>query len=551
MINQEERKNFPVAYLSMEIALEEGIKTYAGGLGVLAGDLLRAASELDFPVVGVTLFNKEGYFSQKLSSSGQQEESPDYSDLSKIRLCPERARVHIGQDEVLINIWEYALTSSAGRIVPVYLLDTDCPENQDKYRRLSGCLYGGNREYRLWQEIILGRGSVATLEALGYSGIKKFHLNEGHGALAAISIFRRQTDFDQALVATREKVVFTTHTPVAEGHDVFSLGEIMEAQPDFPVEIPELSENGLVDFTKTALFFSSSVNAVSRQHAGVSRKLFPGHKIISIVNGISSAYWASPEMSVLFDKYIPGWRLDNSRLEAAANIPLSEISDSQLVAKKRLLDVIKEAGGQGFSTDRFTICFARRFAPYKRPEMLLADIERLLAVQKKAGPIQIVYAGKAHPHDEIGRALVADVNRAGKGLAGKIPFIFLPDYDLDLAKVLVAGSDLWLNNPEPPFEASGTSGMKAALNGVPQASTADGWWLESKVDDWTITEKAGSLYGLLEKEILPMFYNRPEEYAALRRDCISLNATYFNTQRVWREYIRKSYGFKSENDYKK
>lgn len=544
-ISNNEKAKTSVAYLSMEIALEEGIKTYAGGLGVLAGDLLRAASELSFPLVGVTLFNKEGYFLQTISASGKQKESVDKSDLSKLRRCSEWVHIAIGRDQVRVNIWEYVLTASSGHDILVYLLDTDCPENQEKYRRLSGCLYGGDREYRLWQEIVLGCGAIAALEVLGYSGIKKIHLNEGHGALAAISLYQKQKDIlkdaVRAIKVTREKVAFTTHTPVAGGHDIFSLGEILAAQPDFPVDIPELSENGLVDFTKTALFFSSSANAVSRRHAQVSRRLFPGHKITSIVNGVSSTYWASLEMAALFDKYISGWRLDNRLLKRAAKIPRAEISAAQLEAKKRLLTIVKETGGQEFSLSRFTICFARRFAPYKQPEMLLADIDRLLSIQEKAGPIQIIYAGKAHPRDEIGKALIADVNRIGKKLSGKIPFVFLSNYNLSLAKVLVAGSDLWLNNPQPPYEASGTSGMKAAHNGVPQASTADGWWLEAAPAGWTIGEEPDSFYDLLEKEILPLFYQQPDKYSSLRRDCISLNASYFNTQRVLREYIDRAY----------
>lgn len=541
--NQKNQKK--VAYFSMEIALENDLKTYAGGLGVLAGDILRSASKKNFPMLGVTLFNKNGYFKQVISDKGKQSEAPDKSNLKKLERLAIKFYINIAADKVLVKVWRYLLKQDNGLIIPIYLLDTDNPENREKHRRLCENLYPGDRRKKLKQAILLGRGGVKLLNKLGWDKISKIHLNEGHGALAAIELFLQATEKNDSdkIKAIREKIVFTTHTPVPAGHDVYFGEFLLKYQPDFPIKIPELVENDTVNFTNLALFFSSYANGVSLKHRDVSRRMFPNYKIDAITNGVNSLLWTSPSMASLFDKYLGTWREDNSLLKKAKNIPLGEIKSAHLVAKQKLIAFVKNKTGQEFQEDVLTITFARRFAPYKRPTLLLTDLEKLKALHKNVGRLQIIYAGKAHPDDEVGKTLISEVNKRLQKISSTIKVAFLENYNLDMAKFLVAGSDIWLNNPALPNEASATSGMKAAHNGIPQISTFDGWWPEGYVKNktgWTIKE-AEDFYLILQEQVIPLYYNRPDKWLELMRNVISINAAYFNTDRVVSEYIKKAY----------
>lgn len=539
--------NPKVAYFSMEIALENGIKTFAGGLGILAGDILRSASEKNFPMVGITLLNKKGYFKQVINNKGKQEELADKSDYSKLKLLSDKIILNISNDKVVIRVWKYLLKSGEGLETPIYLLDSDWPENREKHRRLSENLYDGDLRKKLKQEVILGRAGVKLLNKLGHKDIK-IHLNEGHGALAAIELFlnsKKRKEKDK-IKEVKRRIVFTTHTPVPAGHDIFFGEFLLKYQPDFPIHIKGLVERDTINFTKLALFFSSYVNGVSLKHREVSQKMFPEYKINAITNGVNSLLWTSDEFKSLFNKFIPGWQQDNGLLKKADKIPLAEIKEAHLNAKKKLITFIEEKKGIKFKEDVFTITFARRFTPYKRPSLLLSDLAILKKINKQSGKIQIIYAGKAHPQDEVGQTLISEVNKRIKKISPEIKIVFLANYDLEMAKLLVSGSDLWLNNPVPPNEASATSGMKAAHNGVPQASTWDGWWPEAYhkgKTGWTIEEKneTNNLYELLSKKIIPVYYKNQEEYLKICRQAISLNASKFNTQRVIAEYIKKAY----------
>jgi len=548
------KKQYSVAYLSMEIAFEKSIKTFAGGLGVLAGDLLRSASEIKFPMVGITLLNKRGYFKQVITKDGEQKERADKSDFSKLKLLPNKVYVKIGEEKVLVKVWQYLLRSEKGINIPIYLLDTDWPENSRLARQLSGDLYGGNLEYRLKQEIILGRGGVMFLSVLGYDNIKKIHLNEGHGALAAIELFLNSSKKSnkEKLNEVKNKLIFTTHTPNFIAQDVFYKDFILQYQSDFPLELEELFQAGQVNFTNLAMYFSSYINAVSLKHKIISQKSFKKYKISSITNGVSSIFWTAPEFKELYERFIPGWRENNSFLQKAISIPLSEIMMAHLKTKQRLINFINKKYHLEFKENVFTITFARRFTPYKRPNFLFEDLKRLKKINKKIGLIQIIYAGKAHPHDTTGGMLIREVIKEGQEIGREIKFVFLENYDLEIAKLLVSGSDIWLNNPILLNEASGTSGMKAAHNGVPQLSTLDGWWPEGYFKGktgWAITEKKGTsnLYDLLEQEIIPTYYNNGDKYLAMRRFAISFNASKFNTQRALREYIKYAYKIKGFN----
>lgn len=533
-----------VAYLSMEIALDSELNIYAGGLGVLAGDLLRAAASGEVPLVGVTLLNRQGYSRQKIVA-GEPVSEADNFPLDRLKLMEPIVTIAIGQEQVKVCAWRYYLRSG-GQEAPVYLLDTDLAGNSPAVRALCGQLYGGDEEYRLKQEIVLGRASVKMLHALGYENIKKIHINEGHGSLAAVETFLNSSGADDKarLAATRRQCVFTTHTPVAKGHDIFSLPYFLEYQPDFPIRLAELTANNEVNLTKVGFYLSGYINAVSKQHRRTVKQMFPGYEIRSITNGVDSGFWTAPDFQALYDCYLPGWRRDGRKLKKAKAIPAAEIRAAHFRAKDRLISELNRQSGTQFSSDVFTIVFARRFATYKRPEFLLADMERLREISRRVGKIQIIYAGKEHPRDLEGRELVKLVLRKQKEAAGEPAIVFWENYNLEMAKLLVAGADLWLSNPVPPNEASGTSGMKAAHNGVPQACTNDGWWPEGYrrgETGWLIEDDSQKLYDLLEKEIMPLYYSRPEEWSKLMRSTISRNASFFNADRALDQYLHEAY----------
>ena len=541
-------KKQKVAYFSMEIALENKLKTFAGGLGVLAGDILRSASEKKYPMLGITLLNKNGYFKQVIDEKGKQQESPDKSDYSKLKLLSYKIYLNIGKDKVLVKAWKYILKSGKGIEIPVYLLDTNWPENREKHRRLCDNLYAGDLRKKLKQAVILGRGGVKLLSKIGQKDIPKIHLNEGHGALAAIQLFLDSKKKSQVekIKEIRNRLIFTTHTPIREAHDVFFVEFLLKYQADFPLEIKELIVNDTINFSQLAIYFSSYVNSVSLKHQKLSRLMFPKAKVQSITNGVNSSFWTAPEFKDLFNKYVPSWEEDNKLLVKAEKIPLDLIEKTHSETKKRLISYINRTKKEKFREDVFTITFARRFAAYKRPSMLLNDLKEIKRINKNVGKIQIIYTGKAHPQDVVGKTLVSEVNKRIAKLQSEVKIVFLANYDLEMSKLLVAGSDLWLNNPVPPNEASATSGMKAAHNGVPQLSTWDGWWPEAshwKKTGWTIKEngRKNNLYELLAKEIIPLYYKNPNEYLKICRQAISLNASKFNTQRVLEEYIKKAY----------
>ncbi len=534
-----------IAYFSMEIALENDLKTYAGGLGVLAGDILRSASKNNFPMIGITLFNRNGYFKQSISEKGKQIERADKSNLKKLELLPIKFYLPIGVDKVLVKVWRYFLKQDEGIEIPIYLLDTNNPENREKHRRLTENLYPGDLRKKLKQSILLGRGGVKLLKKIGLDRISKIHLNEGHGALAAIELLLndKHKSLTDKIRAVRKKIIFTTHTPIPAGHDVYFGEFLLKYQPDFPIKMSELVINDTINFSKLALFFSSYSNAVSLKHRLVSKKMFPEYKVDAVTNGVNHLLWTSSSFSRVYDKYLLDWRHNYRNLKKAKNIPLEEIKEAHLLAKEKLFRYIKEKKNIDFSLDTFTIVFARRFAPYKRPTLLLDDLERLKKINKTIGRLQIIYAGKAHPDDEVGKTLVSEVNKRLKKISHDIKVVFLENYDLSLAKLLVSGADIWLNNPALPNEASATSGMKAACNGVLHVSSFDGWWPEGYIKNKTgwVIKDADSLYEKLEKEIIPLYYNHSNTWLKMMRSVISLNASYFNTDRVLEDYIKKAY----------
>ena len=544
-----------IAYFSMEIGIDENIPTYSGGLGILAGDTIKSCADLNVPVVGVTLLSENGYFYQKIDENGNQIELPIQFDVASfLNLLPATTSVKIDDRDVKIRAWYYQYKGVGDFIIPVFFLDSNIDGNNSWDRELTKHLYGGDIKYRLAQEIILGIGGVRMLKALGYTTIDRYHMNEGHAALGTLELFNQFNDVEKV----RQQCVFTTHTPVAAGHDQFDLsfarpmlGDIL---PDFILN--DVTFENKLNMTRLALFFSHYVNGVAKKHGEVSRIMFPGYSIDSITNGVHSLTWVSQPFQRLFDKNMPGWKSDPYILRSAFSIEKKEVWNAHIEAKKELINFVNVRYNVGMNYDDFTIGFARRQTAYKRPDLLISDPKRLEQISNKAGPIQIIFSGKAHPKDQSGKDAIKHIFNVMKTIGGKIKIVFIHNYDMTIGKLMTSGVDLWLNTPRRPQEASGTSGMKAAHNGVPQFGTLDGWWLEGCIENitgWAIgPEKTKDqesddaidkcdLYDKLENKIMPKFYCDRDNWIRTMRSCIAINASFFNTNRMIQQYVLNAY----------
>jgi len=557
-----------IAYFSMEIGLDPAMPTYSGGLGVLAGDTIRSAADLKVPMVAVTLLYRKGYFRQRLGSDGEQREEPvEWVIEDFLKEMLPKASVTIEGRTVHLRAWRHEVKGAGGFKVPVYFLDADLQENAEWDRTLTHYLYGGDQHYRLCQEVILGIGGVRMLRALGYDRIEWFHMNEGHSSLLTVELLDeeaklagRESITHKDIESVREKCVFTTHTPVPAGHDQFPLDlvsrvlghrEVFETMKDI------FCCEGLLNLTYLALNLSRYINGVAKKHGEVSRLMFAGYTIDAITNGVHAATWVSGPFEKLYDRYIPEWRQDNFSFRYALSIPKEEIWRAHQEVKKRLINQVNRETGDVMDVGVLTIGFARRATPYKRGDLLFTDIDRLKSISSKAGSFQIVYAGKAHPQDQGGKELIRRIIQAKGQLKPDVKIAYLENYDMELGKMITSGVDLWLNTPQPPMEASGTSGMKAALNGVPSLSVLDGWWMEGHLEGvtgWAIGEQrrdtaessnwskdAQSLYNKLEHIILPLFYRDRDRFIDVMRNAIAINGSFFNTHRMVQEYVLKAY----------
>lgn len=557
--------NETIAYFSMEIALDEGMPTYSGGLGILAGDTLRATADLKLPMCAVTLLYRKGYFYQKLNPQGEQSETPvDWVVSDFVLELPQRAEVCIEGRKVQVRAWQHNIKNKEGYSVPVYLLDTDLPENSDWDKTLTHFLYGGDQYYRFCQEVVLGIGGVKMLRALGFNQIRRFHMNEGHASLLTLELLDEAAKRANKASITHEEVdvvrkqcIFTTHTPVAAGHDKFPLdlvGKVLQRKEIFDMKEVFCCE-GVLNMTYLALNLSHYVNGVAKKHGEISRHMFGKYTIDSITNGVYATTWVSSSFQALFDRHIPGWKDDNFSLRSALSIPKSEVWEAHFTQKKILIDYVNRETNKGMDFDVLTIGFARRAATYKRGGLLFHDITRLKELVRKAGPLQVIFAGKAHPQDQAGKEIIKSIFQATEQLKQAVKIVYLENYDIELAQKMTSGVDIWLNTPQTPLEASGTSGMKAALNGIPMLSTRDGWWVEGCIEGitgWTIGKEpadgttntdasdANDLYEKLEKVVIPTFYDR-ERFIDVMRHCISLNGSFFNTQRMVQQYVTKAY----------
>lgn len=553
-----------IAYFSMEMALRPAMHTYSGGLGVLAGDTARSAADLELPMVFVTLISRKGYLFQTIDENGWQHETIDpWRPEDHTVALRAKVAVPVNGREVWVRPWLHVLQSPLGHAVPVLLLDTDLEENHPEDRQITDRLYGGDAENRLRQEIILGIGGLRLLSALGFAGINTYHLNEGHAALLALDLLRRyprpadqinpgEVIYDVGRV--REACIFTTHTPVEAGHDRFPYDLVGRLLPNYidQDQIRLLAGEHEMNMTRLALTLSGFVNGVAQRHADTTRAMFPGYRIKAITNGVHLPTWAHPAFTNLYNDFYPSWGLEPETLSRADQLPSAAVWSAHSHARDDLIRFVAERTGVTLHHDRPIIGYARRMTSYKRPELLFTDIERLRKINARY-PFQVVLSGKAHPHDEPGKAHIQKIIQHIRALENEIPIAFIPNYDAEVARALVPGVDVWLNTPVPPMEASGTSGMKAALNGVLNLSVLDGWWVEACIDGvtgWSIGHDgehgaahatAENLYDCLETAVLPLYANDREGWIAMMKASISKITPYFNTQRMMRRYAAEAY----------
>ncbi len=554
-----------IAYFTMEIGLSSEIPTYSGGLGVLAGDTIKSAADLRLPMVAVTLLYRKGYFIQSLDNRGWQHEQPvKWQPEQHMELLPRKSMVTIEGRDVKIQAWLHRVKSPSGGEVPVLFLDTDIPGNSEQDRGLTDYLYGGDKLLRLKQEIILGIGGVRMLRALNFP-VKKYHMNEGHASLLTIELLNTsrgplvgQEHSPLVVEQIVNQCVFTTHTPVPAGHDRFDYALVERVMP------PEISMDMLKEFsspdelnmTLLAMNLSNYINGVAKKHGEVSQSLFPGFQIHAITNGVHPFTWCSPFFVSLYDKYLPGWANEPEVLVRVDHISDDEIWDAHSGAKALFFLYIKEKTGIDLNPELLTVGFARRAASYKRGDLIFHNLDRLLQIGE--GKLQLIFGGKAHPQDKWGKELIQRIIQQEERLRGRISLVYLENYDMELAAQFIPGVDLWLNNPIRPQEASGTSGMKAALNGVPNFSVLDGWWIEGHIEGvtgWSIGPPAdqvcseddcyeddvNDLYTKLDETIIPLFYENRSGWIQVMKNAISKNAYYFNTHVMMRRYVTEAY----------
>ena len=599
-----------VAYFSAEFALHQSLPIYAGGLGVLAGDHCKEASDLGVPLIGVGFMYPQGYFHQKITADGWQEESYERLNWTDAPIEPAITpdgkpcitAVPLGNRTVLVAVWRVRV--GRGK---VYLLDTDLEENAPWDRELSARLYGGDRETRVQQEIILGIGGVRVLKQMG-SDPAVYHLNEGHAAFVGLQRLRDYCEkgwsFDAALEEVRRTTVFTTHTPVPAGHDAFPFhlvethlagawGDLGGYREKFlALGHYDNGSGSMFNMTALALRTSGAVNGVSQLHGEVTKQMWqpiwPGVgyenlPVHFITNGVHVPTWMSSEIGMLLEKYLgDDWQDrhdDPAVADRVMDIPDEELWAARQALRAFLFNFVRErartrwtregvaaarivAAGTMFDHNTLTLGFARRFTGYKRPELIFSDADRLARILNGPGrAVQLVFAGKAHPADDVGKHHLQRIYKRALDpkFGGRVAFV--DDYDLHVAHFLVQGCDVWLNNPRKPLEASGTSGMKAAINGTPNLSIGDGWWAEgfSGQNGWLIEGQADpndhgaqdwadaqATYALIEEHLVPMFYDRdekgiPRKWLQVVKQSIRTVLPRFSTRRMVKEYVRKMY----------
>ena len=559
-------KDTKVAYISMEIALDSNIPTYSGGLGVLSGDTVRSAADLEIPMVGLCLCYSSGYFYQLFNEFGDQKEKEiEWNFFYEFEKVPNPISMKIEDKEIKVSAWLYRVIGQSGHIIPIYLLTTDVEGNEEWMKKMTGSLYDSTSRWnRIVQEMILGIGGVKLLKSLGYDDLEVYHLNEGHGSFAALELLEQ---FGGDVEKVKEKVVFTTHTPVPAGHDKFKYELVNKVFNDrIPKNIKQLAGKDQLNMTELALNLSRYCNGVAKKHGDISRTMFPKYKIDHITNGVHLPFWVSKPMRKLFARKWPNWRSNPHLLQNAIELDDLDLFDAHIENKFNLISYQKGHSWNLLDEELITIGFARRFATYKRATLLFQDIERLGKICK--GKIQFIFAGKAHPKDKMGKDFIKKIFESGEYLYDNygVKVVVMENYNMDLAHMLVSGVDIWLNTPNRYREASGTSGMKASLNGVLNLSVLDGWWLEgykmnhlagwaigpddsdpkAAENDWDVD--SNYIYEILENEVIPAYMDH-DDWIFRQKNAISL-AAYFNTHRMVEEYAEKAYKLKKQRPWK-
>jgi starch phosphorylase len=546
-----------IAYFCMEMGLTSAMPTYNGGLGVLAGDTLKSLADLRVPTVGLSLLYKQGYFEQHVDENGVQTSTAEEWDPHEF-LQPLQSTVTVQLEgrTITVGVWEYSLKGYSDFEVPIYFLDTDLEENDPEDRQITDHLYAGDDYHRFKQEAILGIGGIRMLDALGCHNITNYHMNEGHSSLLTVEllnyIYDEDKDMDENLHELRDRCIFTTHTTVPAAHDRFEKSMVESALGEgyIPRRMYEMSadEEERLNMTHLAMNFSRFINGVAKKHRDVSLEMFPQYDIEAITNGIHVNTWVGDHMRELFSYHIPGWENEPSMLRNALRLPRNELWNAHQAQKQQLIEYIREVNGAELNVDTFTIGFGRRMTLYKRPSFIFENLERLLKIHNEIGHMQFVFSGKAHPDEQQSQELIEELYSYMEKLGDRMSVVFLEDYSMEIAHHMISGVDLWLNNPRVPKEASGTSGMKAALNGIPSLSTLDGWWLEGCVEEktgWGIEPQTEteheSLYNKLEYVIIPKYYQHRDEYQEIMRNAIAINGAYFHTDRMVKEYLVRAY----------
>jgi len=571
-------KDLVAAYFTMEAAIYPELKTYSGGLGILAGDYLKSASDLRIPISAVTLLYNYGFFDQTIVNMRQQETYNRLDPIEYMTTLPHTVSIEIEGREIKVGCARMYYIGNTNFPQAQYFLFTKGHEGRPWDDEITDKLYqksdNDQNYWRIAQEQVLGIAGTEMLHHLAEAGEidlpQTYHLNEGHAAFVPLDLMKRY-----GLAAAKAQTVFTTHTPVEAGHDMFDYTKIHGMLGSYldGIDLAALGGHDRLNMTRLALNLSRSANAVSKRHGIVSRQMFPDYKIDSITNGVHSRTWTSKVWKKLYDEYFNGlyydtnWRADPLLLDDIDRIPDDEVCAAHVVAKRNLLHYIERTTGEVLDEGKLTIGFARRFAAYKRGNLIFSDLEKLVEASG-CGQVQFVFSGKAHPNDGRGKDIITDVLKSAEKLKGRVKVVFLPNYEMELGLLLASGVDVWLNLPRQPWEASGTSGMKAAHNGVPSFSTIDGWWDEvpkeaggERRGGWSIgCEPVGGELGRpesadgadfesfcyrLKNDVRPTFAD-PKAWARVMKGAIK-NASYFNTHRMVKEYVTRAYGMKLED----
>ena len=544
------KQKFDIAYFSAEIGISSSLPTYSGGLGVLAGDHIKAAGDIGLNMCAITLLYREGYFKQRIDEEGIQTETyPRFDPYPLLKKLDVKFTLRLRARDVWIQVYRFDYVGHGGHSVPIYFLDTDVEENIKDDRIISQRLYSGNKDHRILQEAILGFGGARLLDELGQNDIKKYHMNEGHCSFLVLNLLEK---FNGDMEKVKSLCHFTTHTPVPAGHDHFSekrVKKLLRGLLPEDLKLPSLVQNGRLHMTELGLYFSRTANGVSALHGDVAQDQFPWSNIDFITNGVHHSYWMGSPFKRVYDQYVPEWRANPECLLMIDDIADDVIWNAHQERKQYLLGYANSQVSKALDKDTLTIGFARRAATYKRAQLLFHDMDRLESLGAKK--IQVIFSGKAHPKDHEGKEIIRQIVSKSKAMFGKVKIIYLENYNMWLGRMITSGVDVWLNTPLRPNEASGTSGMKATLNGVLNLSVLDGWWAEgckNGVNGWAVGDPkhpddasdADHLYSVLENSVIPTFYNDRNKWISMMKEAIKTGVD-FTAHRMIMEYNQKFY----------